>query len=92
MQFARQRYPTDRASYHVSADLAKMPDIIGQPDEALGDLLNDFHGREVLHVTFGSVLNHEPFRERFFAALTSHEETYHAVLDAHFQKHFAPFA
>jgi hypothetical protein len=92
VQFARQRYPTDRASYHVSADLAKMPDITGQPDEALGDLLNDFHGREVLHVTFGSVLNHEPFRERFFAALTSREETYHAVLDSHFQKHFAPFA
>lgn len=90
--FARDRYPTDRASYHVSADLAQMPDVAGWPDDALGDLLNDFHGREVLHVTFGSVLNHQPFREPFFAALRSHEETYHAMLDAHFQKHFAPFA
>ena len=92
VQFARERYPIDRASYHVSADLAQMPDIAGWPDDALVDLLDDFHGREVLHVTFGSVLNHAEFRDRFFGALRSNEETYDAMLDAHFQKHFAPFA
>ncbi len=92
VQFARERYPTDRASYHVSAELAKMQQITAWPDSHLGELLDDFHGREVLHVTFGSVLNHAPFRARFFDALRSHEETYDAMLNAHFQKHFAPFA
>lgn len=92
VQFARERYPVDRASYHVSADLSKMPDIAGWADGELGGLLNDFHGREVLHVTFGSTLNYEPFRGPFFSALRSHEQTYYEMLDIHFQKHFAPFA
>ncbi len=90
--FARERYPTDRASYHVSAELEKMPDISGWPDDRLPELLDDFHAREILHVTFGSVLNHPPFREPFFTALRTHEETYSEMLARHFCRHFAPFA
>jgi hypothetical protein len=90
--FARDRYPTDRASYHVSAELEKMPHIAGWPDERLPELLDDFHAREILHVTFGSVLNHPPFREPFFTALRTHEETYSEMLERHFCRHFAPFA
>jgi hypothetical protein len=89
--FAVERYPTDRASYHVSADLAKMPTIATLPDDRLATLLDDFHGREILHVTFGSVLTHLPFRESFFTTLRRHEETYTQLLEIHFQKHFAPF-
>lgn len=90
--FARDRYPTDRASYHVSAELDKMPDVVAWPDSELPHLLDDFHGREIMHVTFGSVLNHAPFRAPFFAALHANEETYYAMLEKHFIRHFAPFA
>lgn len=90
--FARARYPTDRASYHVSAELDKMPDVTRWPDDELPRLLDDFHGREVLHVTFGSVLNHAPFRAPFFATLQANEETYYAMLERHFIRHFVPFA
>jgi hypothetical protein len=89
--FAIERYPTDRATYHVSARADRVPDVTGWPDDRLTELLNDFHGREVLHVTFGSVLNHAPFRAPFFAALRSGEETYYRALETHFDKHFAPF-
>ena len=89
--FALERYPTDRASYHVSAEVAKVPDITLWPNEQLTDLLDDFDGREVLHVTFGSVLNHLPFREPFFATLRSDEETYYRILETHFDKHLQPF-
>ncbi|HXW00283.1 MAG TPA: tagaturonate epimerase family protein, partial [Anaerolineae bacterium] len=89
--FALERYPTDRATYHVSAEVNKVPDVAKWPDDQLPALLNDFHGREVLHVTFGSVLNHPPFREPFFATLRSHEETYYELLEAHFDKHLSPF-
>ena len=89
--FALERYPTDRATYHVSAEVAKVPDVTQWPDGQLTALLDDFHGREVLHVTFGSVLNHAPFREPFFAALRGDEETYYQMLETHFNKHFAPF-
>jgi hypothetical protein len=89
--FAVERYPTDRATYHVSADLAKMPSIATWPDTKLATLLDDFHGREVLHVTFGSVLNHEPFRDNFFSTLRGNVETYSQLLEKHFLKHVDPF-
>ncbi len=88
---AIDRYPVDRASYHVSALLARMPDVTAWPDDRLPALLEDFDGREVLHVTFGSVLNHEAFREPFFTTLRSHEETYYRILEDHFTRHLAPF-
>jgi hypothetical protein len=89
--FALERYPTDRATYHVSAELDKVPDISNWPDDKLTELLDNFDGREVLHVTFGSVLHHPPFREPFFATLRGDEETYYEILETHFDKHLAPF-
>ncbi len=89
--FARDRYPTDRASYHVSAEVEKMPQVSSLGDDALAGLLDDFHAREILHVTFGSVLHHRDFHTPFFAALRSDEEVYYAMLETHFGKHFAPF-
>jgi hypothetical protein len=89
--FARDRYPIDRASYHVSAEVGKMPDAASLPDDGLTALLDDFHAREILHVTFGSVLHHPDFREPFFAALRGDEEVYYEMLGTHFGKHFAPF-
>jgi tagaturonate epimerase len=89
--FARERYPIDRASYHVSAEVEKAPDVAGLPDDGLTTLLDDFHAREILHVTFGSVLNHPDFREPFFASLRGDEEVYYQMIETHFGKHFAPF-
>ena len=60
-------------------------------DEQLPTLLDDFHTREVLHVTFGSVLNHKPFRQPFFDTLRENEETYSELLETHFDKHLDPF-
>ena len=89
--FARERYAVDRASYHVSAEVEKMVDETQLADDQLTNLLDDFHAREVLHVTFGSVLHHPEFRAPFFATLKSDEETYYRVIETHFNKHFAPF-
>ena len=66
--FALERYPLDRASYHVSAEVDKAPDAGRLSDGELTTLLDDFHAREILHVTFGSVLRHPDFRDPFFAA------------------------
>jgi hypothetical protein len=89
--FAKERYPIDRASYHVSAEVTKVADADRLPDSALTSLLEDFDAREVLHVTFGSVLNNPDFREPFFATLRDDEEAYYKMLEIHFNKHFAPF-
>lgn len=89
--FALVRYPTDRATYHVSAEVEKAPDIDALPDDRLPALLDDFHAREILHVTFGSVLHHAEFRGPFFETLRQNEEVYYRVLETHFDKHLSPF-
>lgn len=98
LAFARDHYEADRATYHVSADLAKVADPAQLSDAQLPAVLDDFHTRQALHVTFGSVLTartaagEHRFRTRLYAALTAHEEAYYAALEAHFQRHLEPFA
>jgi hypothetical protein len=51
----------------------------------------------MLHVTFGSVLTVADaaggyrFRDRLLAALQADEEAHYAALEAHFDRHIAPF-
>jgi hypothetical protein len=78
--FSRQHYEADRRTYHVSAQLEKLPEC-----GDLSALLDDFHAREVLHVTFGSVL--AQFGAQLKAALERHLDAYHEGLRVHFQKH-----
>ena len=78
--FSRQHYEADRRTYHVSAQLEKLPERGDLPA-----LLDDFHAREVLHVTFGSVL--AQFGAQLKAALERHLDAYHQGLEVHFKKH-----
>jgi hypothetical protein len=97
LAFAFERYAEDRASYHVSADPAKVPTPDQLADGELATVLDDFDGREMLHVTFGSVLTVADaaggyrFRDRLLAALQADEEAHYAALEAHFDRHIAPF-
>jgi hypothetical protein len=95
---ARDRYETDRASYHVSADLSHTPQVEEVADDELSALLDRFDTREVLHVTFGSVLTLRAadgsfvLRDRLLASLRAHPEEYAASLERHFVRHLQPFA
>ena len=73
-------YNADRATYHVSADTALVPSGL-----ALPTLLDDFHAREILHVTFGSALTQ--FGAEIKNALVRHAGMYNANLQKHFRKH-----
>jgi len=90
LAYARERYEEDRATYHVSAEVVKVPAPQDLADEELASVLDLFDGREVLHVTFGSVL--DLYGERLLAVLEEHEEAYYGALEAHFEKHLASFA
>lgn len=92
MRFALDRYDEDRATYLVSADTKLVPDLAKLGDDQLPSLLEDFHARQVLHVTFGSVLNNEALSKPFFETLKGNLETYFDVLEKHFVKHMAPFS
>mgnify|MGYP001765652508 CR=1 FL=1 len=93
--FARQRFPLDRASYHVSAELDRAPLPAAVPDWPA--LLEQFDAREILHVTFGSVLTartpsgEAQFYDRLWAILQSNAEVYAANLEKHFTRHLQPF-
>jgi hypothetical protein len=91
LAFACERYPTDRATYHVSAEVAKVPPAASLPDSRLPELLEDFHAREVLHVTFGSVIQDTRFRDQFFETLRAHEDVYTDLIERHFDRHLAAF-
>ena len=88
---AQDSYPEDRASYHVSAELDQMlaPDSL--QDAELPALLEDFHAREILHVTFGSIVTDARLRAELQQTLESNEEKHYSAVEKHFVKHFAPF-
>jgi len=92
-----KRFDTDRATYHISADLDRFgnPDDIS--DDQLPDLLDDDNARQIFHVTFGSILtNYEEngrsgLKQRLLKALSENEKLYHDCLFKHFRRHVRPF-
>jgi hypothetical protein len=94
LDLARCRYETDKATYHVSADVDRVPIACVLADWHLPGLLDAFDARQVLHVTYGSVLTAgggRQFRGRLLAALQTHEEAYAEALAKHLGRHLAPF-
>ncbi len=97
LAFSLERYEQDKASYHVSADLSKVPAPDQLADPELAGVLDRFDGRQLLHVTFGSVLTAKGsdgrylFRDRLVSALAGDEESYYAALEAHLGRHVGFF-
>jgi hypothetical protein len=89
LDFARGRYERDRVTYHVSAQLDKVPTSADLSDAQLPDLLNQFDARQVLHVTFGSVL--DTYGDQLRAMLKEHGGEYRDAIKAHFDRHLAAF-
>lgn len=91
--FARDRFSADRASYHVSASVEATPE--DAEDKSLPGLVDEFNAREILHVTFGSVLGdlaeEHDLKRRLLASLGKHEEDYASGLESHFLRHLQPF-
>lgn len=96
-RFSRDRYETDRASYHVSARLDRAPDDAAAMENP-ADLLDQFDARQVFHVTFGSVLTavddagRSRFGQRIKDLLERFPGKYAEALERHFTRHLAPFA
>lgn len=89
LNLAHCRYDEDRLSYHIDADLNKVPPANAVAKEAFANILEAWDARQVLHVTFGSIL--DQFGMEIIRVLREHEEDYYGTLEAHFGKHLAPF-
>ena len=86
-----------RASYNVSAELRRAPDPGSVSDADLPALIDQFDAREILHVTFGSVLRTRDiggrflFYDKLMALLRANPDAYAANLEKHFVRHLKPF-
>ena len=89
LALSRTYYDADRATYIVSAQLTNVPVPELLTDADLPGLLDQFDARQVLHVTFGSVMDR--LGERLLRTLQENEEAYYAVLESHFDRHLSPF-
>jgi len=98
-EFARIRYDTDKATYHVHATLEGVPPPALLDDDQLERMYLErwedvpagvgftAPGRQILHCTFGSVLTDATLGPALRACLASHGDTYTEVLANHFEKH-----
>ena len=85
--FSRERFSTDRASYHISTS---EKDIAALDDSNLEKTyLDEVAGRQLMHVTFGSVLTSPQFREPLLETLDQHSKLHMELLDHHFTKHLS---
>ncbi|HYF51427.1 MAG TPA: tagaturonate epimerase family protein [Planctomycetota bacterium] len=92
--FCRERFDTDKATYHISATLQKVKPATELADGELERVyLDENDGRQILHVTFGSVLltngsDGKPlFRQRLLELLNREAQLYVDVLKKHIGRH-----
>jgi hypothetical protein len=96
LEFSSSLYEHERRTYHVSAELDRVPAEADLKNRDLPSLFDDDDTRQVLHVTFGRVLTEKEggvyiFKDRLLAALGEHETDHYGNLVAHFRRHTAPF-
>ncbi len=100
VDFSRGRYDTDKATYHVHAQVADVPAPADVADdhELEGLYLEHWDqvphgcgftmpGRQILHCTFGSVLTSKRFGPMVFQILREHPDTHRSILADHFGRH-----
>lgn len=100
IDFARQRYYVDKATYHVSATLDSAPSTEDCP--VISELERQYlecwktvpegkgftkPGRQILHCTFGSTLTDPRLGPAIKSLLQAHVDTYTQVLKEHFVRH-----
>ncbi len=93
-KFSLKCFEKDRKSYHLSTNLSLVPNPDTVADKDLEKvLLDEKNGRQLMHVTFGSVLTAKTgdgkwlFRERLNMILVENEEEHYETVAAHIRRH-----
>jgi tagaturonate epimerase len=90
VEFCRGRFDTDRNSYHISTTTAQvkaLPAYSTTKQEAI--FLDEVAGRQLLHVTFGSVLTHPNFKPRILELLRKQPALHEELLEKHLSRHLS---
>lgn len=93
--YAKTVFQEARAYYHVSTELSHTPDITTLPDNDLHNLLNDNAARQLLHITYGKILNEKTeegsllFRDRLYQLWRTYRTDYAQLLEQHMEHHIS---
>jgi len=86
---AHHHFPEALKSYHITADISVLPDIDTLKDAELETYFELAPARQLIHITYGGLLNDPEIREPFFKALNEHEDLHYQLLEKHFVKHLS---
>jgi hypothetical protein len=99
VETGRLHYDRDRATYHVSAEVSKLPAAADCSIRVLEEMYlgrwatvpagKGFTapGRQVLHCTFGTILQHAELGPSLKGLLREHADSYCEILVSHFRRH-----
>ncbi len=94
IDFSRERFNWDRATFQVSAQLERVPPPAAVTDDRQLEsiYLDGDDGRQILHVTFGSVLTNDRYGPLLKDLLISESNIHVEVLASCFKKHLDALA
>lgn len=81
-------YPTALNYYHITADFDAIPALDSVEDQDLATTyLDEANARQMLHISYGGILQNQELRTDVYAVLHHYEEEYANLLMSHFEKH-----
>jgi len=86
VRLSLDRFATNQATYHLSADPTRIPPLDTIADSELPRLVSAHDSRQMFHVGFGSVLK-SPLGDELKRFLAEYEEGYSEALAAHLGRH-----
>jgi hypothetical protein len=92
-QFALENFEKDKASYNLTTDLSRVPDIDTISDDELINLFKQNDSRQLIHITYGSILRAKDnvgkyiFKDRIYQVLFRYEEEHYRELSVHIRRH-----
>ena len=81
--------------YHVTTDLTRIPPLESLTDEQLPGLFNQPDARQLIHITYGLILNEEDaegklrFKDRMYADWRKYRAEHDQCIETHIGRHLA---
>ena len=91
--FALTAFNEAKKFYHVTTDISKISDVSAIKNEELPKLFENNDVRQLIHITYGMILNHKKedgsfvFKERLYKLWRQNEDAYRNALVRHIGKH-----
>jgi len=91
--FALTAFSEAKKFYHVTTDISKIPDVSAIKDEELPKLFENNDVRQLIHITYGMILNHKTpngsfaFKDRLYNLWRQNDDAYRNALVKHIGKH-----